>query len=143
MKRIIRILVLAITLVTGLMTISAQNVQVLLTQKVPALPATAISYLAGPFHFFNTQFIVTGAGSEGLDIFFDMEMTVNTSPLYVRTRPGSIPMQPIHLSEGVNIMSDEDLIHIQPHLPLGLVPRLRSAILVPLPSLYLPWQVLR
>lgn len=109
MKRIIRILVLAITLVTGLMTISAQNVQVLLTQKVPALPATAISYLAGPFHFFNTQFIVTGAGSDGLDIFFDMEMTVNTSPLYVRTRPGSIPMQPIHLSEGVNIMSDEVL----------------------------------
>ena len=109
MKRIIRILVLAIALVTGLMTVSAQTVQVLLTQKVPALPATAISYLTGPFRYFNTQFIVTGAGSEGLDIFFDMEMTVNTSPLYVRTRKGTIPMQPIHLYEGVNIMSDEVL----------------------------------
>ena len=109
MKRIFRILVLAITLVTGLTTVSAQTVQVLLTQKVPALPSTAISYLDGPFRYFNTQFIVTGAGSEGLDIFFDMEMTVNTSPLYVRTRPGTVPMQPIHLSEGVNIMRDDEL----------------------------------
>ena len=109
MKRIIQILVLAITFVTGITTVSAQTVQVLLTQKVPALPSTAISYLEGPFRYFNTQFIVTGAGPEGLDIFFDMEMTVNTSPLYVRTRPGSVPMQPIHLSEGVNIMRDDEL----------------------------------
>jgi hypothetical protein len=109
MKRIIRILVLAITFVTGVTTLSAQTVQVLLTQKVPALPSTAISYLEGPFRYFNTQFIVTGAGSEGLDIFFDMEMTVNTSPLYVRTRPGTVPMLPIHLSEGVNIMRDDEL----------------------------------
>ena len=109
MKRIIRILVLAITFVTGVTTVSAQTVQVLLTQKVPALPSTAISYLEGPFRYFNTQFIVTGAGPEGLDIFFDMEMTVNTSPLYVRTRPGSVPMQPIHLTEGVNIMRDDEL----------------------------------
>ena len=109
MKRIIRILVLAITFVTGLTTVSAQTVQVLLTQKVPALPSTAISYLSGPFHYFNTQFILTGAGSEGLDIYFDMEMTVNTSSLYVRTRERTVPMQPIHLSEGVNIMSDEVL----------------------------------
>ena len=109
MKRIIRILVLAITFVTGITTVSAQTVQVLLTQKVPALPSTAISYLEGPFRYFNTQFIVTGAGPEGLDIFFDMEMTVNTSPLYVRTRPGTVPMQPIHLSEGVNIMRDDEL----------------------------------
>lgn len=109
MKRIIRILVLAITFVTGVTTLSGQTVQVLLTPKVPALPSTAISYLEGPFRYFHTQFIVTGAGAEGLDIFFDMEMTVNTSPLYVRTRPGSVPMQPIHLSEGVNIMRDDEL----------------------------------
>ena len=109
MKRIFRILVLAITIVTGITTVSAQTVQVVLTQKVPALPSTAISYLEGPFRYFNTQFIVTGAGSEGLDIFFDMEMTVNTSPIFVRTRPGTVPMQPIHLSEGVNIMRDDEL----------------------------------
>ena len=109
MKRIIRILVLAITFVAGVTTLSGQTVQVLLTPKVPALPSTAISYLEGPFRYFHTQFIVTGAGAEGLDIFFDMEMTVNTSPLYVRTRPGSVPMQPIHLSEGVNIMRDDEL----------------------------------
>ena len=109
MKRIFRILVLAITFVTGITTVSAQTVQVVLTQKVPALPSTAISYLEGPFRYFNTQFIVTGAGSEGLDIFFDMEMTVNTSPIFVRTRPGTVPMQPIHLSEGVNIMRDDEL----------------------------------
>jgi hypothetical protein len=109
MKRIIRILVLAITLVTGLTTVSAQTVQVLLSQKVPALPATVTSYLDGPFRYFNIQFIVNGAGNEGLDIFFDMEMTVNTSPLYVRTRPGTVPMQPIHLSEGVNNMRGDEL----------------------------------
>lgn len=109
MKRIIRILVLAITLVTGLTTVSAQTVQVLLSQKVPALPSTVTNYLDGPFRYFNIQFIVNGAGSEGLDIFFDMEMTVNTSPLYVRTRPGTVPMQPIHLSEGVNNMRGDEL----------------------------------
>ena len=109
MKRIIRILVLAITFVTGLTTVSAQTVQVLLSQKVPALPSTVTNYLDGPFRYFNIQFIVNGAGSEGLDIFFDMEMTVNTSPLYVRTRPGTVPTQPIHLSEGVNIMRGEEL----------------------------------
>jgi hypothetical protein len=109
MKRIIRILVLAITFVTGLTTVSAQTIQVLLNQKVSALPSTVTSYLDGPFRYFNIQFIVNGAGSEGLDIFFDMNMTVNTSQLYVRTRPGSIPLQPIHLSEGVNIMRGDEL----------------------------------
>ena len=109
MKRIIRILILAVTLVTGLATASAQTVQVVLMQKVPALPATVTSYLDGPFRYFNIQFIVTGAGSEGIDIFFDMDMTVNTSPLYVRTRPEIIPLQPIHLSEGVNMMSGDVL----------------------------------
>ena len=109
MKHFVRILVLAVTLVTGLMTVSGQTVQVLLTPKVAALPATAINYLNDPFRYFNVQFVVNGAGGEGLDIFFDMDLTVNTSPLYVRTRPGSIPTQPIHVSEGVNIMRSDVL----------------------------------
>ena len=111
MKHIIRILFLAVTLATGLMTVSAQTVQVVLIQKVPALPSTAISYLEDPLsRYFNIQFIVTGAGSEGLDIFFDMNMTVNTNPrLYVRTRPEMLPLQPIHVSEGVNLMSGDEL----------------------------------
>ena len=109
MKRIIRILILAVTLIMGLTTVSAQTVQVLVIKKVPALPSIVTNYLDGPFRYFNIQFVVTGAGSEGVDIFFDMNMTVNTSPLYVRTRPNTIPMQPIHLFEGVNMMSDEVL----------------------------------
>lgn len=111
MKHIIRILVLAVTLATGLMSVSAQTVQVILIQKVTALPSTAISYLEDPLNqYFNIQFIVTGAGSEGLDIFFDMNMTVNTNPrLYVRTRPEVLPMQPIHVHEGVNLMSADAL----------------------------------
>ena len=110
MKRIIRILLLAVTLATGLMSVSAQTVQVILISK-PALPSTAISYLEDPFsRYFNIQFIVTGAGSEGLDIFFDMNMTVNTNPrLYVRTRPEILPLQPIHVREGVNLMSPDEL----------------------------------
>ena len=111
MKHIIRILVLAVTLATGLVSVSAQTVQVLVNQLTPALPSTAISYLEDPLtRYFNIQFIVTGAGSEGLDIFFDMNMTVNTNPrLYVRTRREVLPMQPIHVHEGVNIMGADAL----------------------------------
>lgn len=111
MKHIIRILVLAVTLATGLMSVSAQTVQVILIQKVTALPSTAISYLDDPLdRYFNIQFIVNGAGSEGLDIFFDMNMTVSTNPrLFVRTRPEVLPMQPIHVHEGVNLMSADAL----------------------------------
>ena len=109
MKRIIRILVLAIALVTGLTTVSAQTVQVLVIQKTPTLPTTVTSYLDDPFRYFNIQFILTGAGSDGLDIFFDMDFTVNTSLYYVRTKPNSVPTQPIHLSEGVNIIRKDAL----------------------------------
>ena len=109
MKHFIRLLVLAVSLAAGLTTIMAQTVQVQVFQKVPALPPTISSYLDGPFRYFKITFIVTGAGEEGLDVYFDMDMTVNTDPVYVRTRPGTIPMQPIHLSEGVNIMRDDEL----------------------------------
>ena len=110
MKRIIRILALTLALVTGLMSVSAQTVQVVLFPN-SALPSTALSYLDDPLsRYFNIQFIVTGAGSDGLDIFFDMNMTVNTNPrLYVRTRPDVLPMQSIHVHEGVNLMSADAL----------------------------------
>ena len=109
MKRIIRILVLAVALVSGLTTVSAQTIQALLIPKVSSLPSTVTSYLDDPFRYFNVQFIVSGAGSNGIDVFFDMNFTVNTNPFYVRTRPGSIPMEPIHLSEGINIMRTQAL----------------------------------
>lgn len=109
MKRILRFLVLAVALITGLSTVSAQTVQVLMVPKVPSLPSTVTSYLDDPFHYFNVQFVVNGAPSEGINIFFDMEFSVNTASFYVRTRPGSIPMQFIHLSEGINIMKTSDL----------------------------------
>lgn len=110
MKRIIRILVLAIALVTGITSVSAQpTVQVIVNQKVPTLPPTLTSYLDDPFHYFNIQFLVINAGSEGIDVFFDVSFTVNTSPIYVQTRPGSIPAEPLHLTEGVNIIRNNEL----------------------------------
>ena len=108
MKRIIRILVLAVTLVTGL-TVSAQTVQVLVTPRVAALPSTVTSYLDDPIRYFNIQFLANGVGSGGLDVFIDVEFTVNTNPMYIRTRPGSIPTEPLHLTEGLNIIKRDDL----------------------------------
>lgn len=109
MKRIIRILVLAFTLVTGLTTVSAQTVQVIVNQKVPSLPSTLTSYLDDPFRYFNIQFLAVNVGSEGLDVFFDMQFTINTSDMYVRTRPGSIPAEPLHITEGINILKSPEL----------------------------------
>ncbi|MBQ3710313.1 MAG: hypothetical protein II887_06395 [Bacteroidales bacterium] len=109
MKRIFRTLVLAVALFTGLMTVSAQTVQVVVFPKVPALPTTLTSYLDDPLRYFNIQFIVTGAGSEGLEVFFDAEFSVNNQALYVRTKPGTVPSQPILLSEGINRMKTDVL----------------------------------
>ena len=109
MKRIIRILVLAFTLVTGLTTVSAQTVQVIVNQKVPSLPSTLTSYLDDPFRYFNIQFLALNVGSEGLDVFFDMQFTISTSDMYVRTRPGSIPAEPLHITEGINILKTPEL----------------------------------
>lgn len=109
MKHIIRIFVLAIALVTGLKSVSAQTVQVLMSQRIPALPVTVTSYLDDPLRYFNVQFILTGAGSAGLDIYFDMDFTLAGSTFYVRTRPGSLPLVPIHLNEGPNMMRSDVL----------------------------------
>ena len=109
MKRIFRILVLAVALFSGLMTASAQTVQVLMIQKVPTLPITVTSYLDDPLRYFNVQFILTGADREGLYIYFDMEFTVNTNPLWIRTDPNIAPILPIHLHEGVNLLKSDVL----------------------------------
>ena len=109
MKRIIRILVLAVALVTGLATVSAQTVQVLVTPKTPTLPTTVTSYLDDPLRYFNIQFYVNGAGSEGLDVFIDLQLTLDTKPYYIQTKPGSIPLQPLHLTEGPNILRRDEL----------------------------------
>ena len=109
MKRFFRILILAVALVAGLTTVSAQTAQVLVTQKVPVLPTTVTSYLDDPFRYFNIQCLVTGAGSEGIDVFFDAEFTVSTQPVYVRTRKDIIPSQPLHLSEGLNLLKRDEL----------------------------------
>ena len=112
MKRFIRTLVLAVAFVTGIMTVSAQTVQVVVIQKVAALPSTLTSYMDDPFRYFTIQFIVTGAGGDGIDVYFDTEITISTNPMYVRTRPGSVPLEPIHLSEGINIIK-ADMIDTQ------------------------------
>lgn len=112
MKHIIRILVLAVSLFVGLTTISAQTVQVQLIKKYPSkpLPATILSYMDNPFRYFEIRFILTGAGAEGLDIFFDMDLSVSTSNLFVHTSPNAEPpMQCIHLNEGINRMTAEQL----------------------------------
>ena len=109
MKHVIRTLVLAIALVAGLMSVSAQTVQVLVIQKVPNLPPAATNYLDDPFRYFNVQFIMTGAGSEGLDIFLDMDFSLNDGSFYLRTKPNSKPYKALHLSEGVNIMKKDEL----------------------------------
>ena len=74
MKRIVRILVLAVAFVLGMTTVSAQSVRVELIQKVPVLPSTVTSYMDDPFRYFTVQFNVSGAGHSGLDVFFDMEL---------------------------------------------------------------------
>lgn len=109
MKRIIRILVLAVAFVTGLTTVSAQTVQVLVNPRVPVLPTTVTSYLDDPIRYFNIQFVVLGAGSEGIDVFIDVDFTMNTSPIYIRSRQGSIPTEPLHLTEGVNNITRDKL----------------------------------
>lgn len=111
MKRILRILVLAVTLVTGLTTVSAQTVQVIVNQRVSNLPTAATNYLDDPFRYFNVQFIVNGAGSEGIDIYYDMDFSVTTKQeYYFHTKPGSFPTEKIHLQNGVNMMGRDELI---------------------------------
>lgn len=109
MKRISRILVLAVFLVAGLTTVSAQQVRILLIPKVPALPTTVTSYLDDPFRYFTVQYDVTGVGNSGLDVFIDMDFSVNTHPFYVRTRGNTVPLQPLHLSPKPDFLKADEL----------------------------------
>lgn len=110
MKHIFRILFLVVSLVWGIMTVSAQSAQVLVVQKVPSLPATATNYLDDPFRYFNIQVILNGVGSEGLDVFFDVDFSHDNSDFYLRTKAGTVPPQPIHLSEGINIIRKDAML---------------------------------
>ena len=105
MKRIIRILILAVISVAGITSLSAQTVQVIVTQKVPVLPPTATNYLDDPFRYFNVQFVVNGVGNDGLDVFLGINFTGNTSSFYARTKNNKHPFEPIHLKEGINIFN--------------------------------------
>ena len=110
MKHLFRILVLVVSLVLGVMTASAQSAQVLVIQKVPSLPATATNYLDDPFRYFNIQVILNGSGGNGLDVFFDVDFSHDNSDFYLRTKAGTVPPQPIHLSEGINIIRKDAML---------------------------------
>lgn len=110
MKRLIRLLVLTVMLVMGVKSLSAQPiVNVLMTQKIPVLPATLTNYLDDPLRYFNVMFTVNNVGSEGINIYFDMDMTLNTQPFYVRTKPELPPIMPIQLSEGTQLVRSDIL----------------------------------
>lgn len=106
MKHIVRILILAVTLVMGLTTVSAQtpSIQVFVTQRANVLPTTVTNYLEDPFQYFNVDFLLLDAGTQGVDIYFDAKITVNTSDFCAYTRPNSIPAEFIHLNPGSNFM---------------------------------------
>ena len=109
MKHIFRIIVLAVALFTGLTTVSAQMVQVVVVQKIPKLPTTASNYLDDPFRYFNIQIISSGLGSEGLDVFLDIDYSLNDNSFYLRTKPNTYPYEYIHISDGVKILTKDEL----------------------------------
>ena len=109
MKHITRILLLAVTLVTGLKTVSAQTVVVDVRQKVAALPATVTNYLDDPFRYFDVTFFVSGAGEEGVDVYLDINFTSDATSFYARTRAGSYPTDPLNLKNGLNRAGKDEL----------------------------------
>ena len=109
MKHIARILLLAVTLVTGLKTVSAQTVVLDIRQKVTTLPATLTNYLDDPFRYFDVTFFVSGAGEEGVDVYLDIDFTSDATPFYARTRAGSYPTDPLNLKNGLNRTGKDEL----------------------------------
>ena len=109
MKHIARILLLAITLVIGLMTVSAQTVVVDIRPKVASLPATVTNYLDDPFRYFDVTFFVSGAGEEGVEVYLDINFTNESSSFYARTREGSYPTDPLNLKNGLNRPGKDEL----------------------------------
>ncbi len=110
MKHIFRIIVLAVALVSGLTTVTAQNVHVDVRQKVRILPITATNYLDDPFRYFEIQLYVYDVGSEGVDVFFDIDFSLNEDSFYIRTKPGTVPAKPIHLFGGLNNINRDELL---------------------------------
>lgn len=110
MKRIVRIIALAIAFVTGLTTVSAQTVQVFVHQKVPTLPTAASNYMDDPFRYFNIQIIANGVGAEGVDVFFDIKFWCTTSDFYIKTKANTLPAEPIHLSQGANQIGRDQMM---------------------------------
>ena len=110
MKHITRILILAVILVAGLATVSAQTVQVEVRKKVQTLPATATNYLDDPFRYFDIVFYAVGVGPEGLEIYFDFDYSLNDGSFYLRTDPNKAPTHKITLYEGRNVMSRDNML---------------------------------
>ena len=113
MKHIIRIIILAVALVSGLMTLTAQNAHVEVRQKVRNLPITATNYLDDPFRYFEIQVYVYDVGSEGVDVFFDIDFSLDDDAFYIRTKPDTRPKEPIRLydlSGRPNIIGRDDML---------------------------------
>lgn len=110
MKHIIRIIVLAVAFVTGLSTISAQTVHVEVIQKVATLPSTATNYLEDPFRYFDVVAYAYGVGSEGLEVFCNIDFSLNDGSFYLRTNFNYEPKRKIVLHEGMNKLNRDDLL---------------------------------
>lgn len=110
MKHITRNLLLAVAFVAGVMTVSAQTITVNARQKVNALPATVTNYLDDPFRYFDVTFFVSGATDDGLDVFLGIDFSGDHSSFYARTKDGSYPTQPIHLNNGLNRKTKDELL---------------------------------
>lgn len=108
MKHIFRILILAVILVTELTTVSAQTVTVNVRQKVRVLPTTATNYLDDPFRYFDITCNLVGA--DNLEVFFDIDYSLNDESFYIRTDPTKAPKEKLTLSAGINHMSKDDML---------------------------------
>lgn len=110
MKHISQIIVLAVALVTGLSTVSAQTVHVDVIQKVATLPSTATNYLEDPFRYFDVVAYAYGVGNEGLEVFCNIDFSLNDGTFYLRTNYKYTPQHKIVLHEGMNKLKKDDLL---------------------------------
>lgn len=110
MKHISQIIVLAVALVTRLSTVSAQTVHVDVIQKVATLPSTATNYLEDPFRYFDVVAYAYGVGNEGLEVFCNIDFSLNDGTFYLRTNYKYTPQHKIVLHEGMNKLKKDDLL---------------------------------
>lgn len=113
MKQLVRTLLCTAMLLAATLAASAQSVQVMISQKVASLPSTATSYIDDPFRYFNVQMVVSGAGAAGVDVFFDLSFSITnlSATPFIFTRENSYPSTPLHLNEGVNLLTKDQLIN--------------------------------